>query len=533
MQTAAKVPIPRVASPEEVGVSSKKAARFLADLMASGIEAHSVIIMRHGKVAFECYREPMGPDMPHTMFSVSKSITSTAVGFAVDEGLLTLETKILDIFPEFRPRKRDENLEKLNIFHLLTMTAGKDVSFLCNKARDRWLDDFFKAKWAFEPGNFWRYISENQYILCAVIQRVTGQSVSAYLEKRLYEPLGFGRVPEWEKDGNGIEAGGWGLFLTAEELAKFTLCYLQGGKFNGKQVIPEKWAREAGKKQVENLQYEGADSTSGYGYCFWRNSCPDSYRADGLYSQFGMVFNSYDAALAFTSSEPDEQKARDCIWRHFPSVFFDENQSAPQKEEDPFKLRLPALPCLPAMPHSELEKSLDNKMIRIRKPLLVNLIGHPVSMLPLPMTMLAAHKTGNMDHIVFRFNGDECAMSWREAGAANKILCGMDGEPRKSTIRLAGQRTTASSTAAWQDPKTLDIRMRPLEHVCTRRLRFEFKGSRVKMTPRSEPSMRAIGESLSYGATYFIKNRVISKLGEIAMKNLYLVAEPTHRGRIL
>ena len=102
MQTVQPSALPRAAYPEEVGVSSLDIAAYIKDLQDSGIEAHSIMILREGKVAFETWREPYTPDMPHAMYSVSKSITSIAAGFAVEEGFFAPQTKVLDIFPEYR-----------------------------------------------------------------------------------------------------------------------------------------------------------------------------------------------------------------------------------------------------------------------------------------------------------------------------------------------------------------------------------------------------------------------------------------------
>ena len=140
--------IPRAKFPEQVGISSKEIGALIRDFDSSGIEVHSMMFIRHGKVAHECYRYPYNSETPHTMYSVSKSFTSIAVGFAIDEGLLTLDTKVIDIFPEFRPKKYDENLEKLTVFHLLTMSAGKDVSLISDKTKGTWVKDFFSSKWA-------------------------------------------------------------------------------------------------------------------------------------------------------------------------------------------------------------------------------------------------------------------------------------------------------------------------------------------------------------------------------------------------
>ena len=232
--------LPRSASPEEAGVSSVAVAAFMEDMKKSGIENHSFLILRHGKVAAECFFAPFTRDTPHAMYSVSKSFTSTAIGFAVEEGLLSLDAKVIDFFPEYRPAQPDEKLEKMTVSHLLTMTSGKNPSLLLDKTKDRWIKDFFNAPWISEPGEMFLYVSENIYMLCAILVRVTGISVTEFLTPRLYEPLGI-PVPYWETDHHGVEVGGWGLMLPVEDFAKFTLCYAQNGVYEGKQVIPARW----------------------------------------------------------------------------------------------------------------------------------------------------------------------------------------------------------------------------------------------------------------------------------------------------
>ena len=206
-----KTALPRAAFPEQVGVSSEDILAFIDDLRQSDIEAHSFMILRHGKVAFETWRDPYTPDTPHTMYSISKSFTSAAAGFAIDEGCFSLDTKLIDIFPEYRPEAPDDRLEKVTIRHLLTMTAGKEVSLLSDKSKNQWKRDYFNASWYADPDDStWLYISEGTYMVCAAIARTTGQSVVEYLTPRLFEPLGFSRIPFWETDCDGVEAGGWG-----------------------------------------------------------------------------------------------------------------------------------------------------------------------------------------------------------------------------------------------------------------------------------------------------------------------------------
>ncbi|MEI6577991.1 MAG: serine hydrolase [Eubacteriales bacterium] len=527
-----KISIERANFPEEAGVSSNVVADFIEDLKKSNIETHSIMILRHGKVAFESWSEPYEPDIPHTMYSVSKSFTSTAIGFAIEESLLSLQTRVIDMFPEFKPKKKDENLEKLTVFHLLTMTAGKNVSLLADKTKNRWIQDFFDAKWAFAPGESWFYISENTYILSEILTRVTRMSLTEYLTPRLYEPLGFGRVPFWEKNGNGVEAGGWGLFITTEELAKFMLCYSQGGVFNGKQVIPAKWARDAVEKQVENHQYTELANTSGYGYCIWRNPMDDSYRADGFFSQFGAVFEKYDALLVMTAAEIDEEKSRDCIWRHFPKAFFDERTESNIITAPEVKPALKPLPDLPALPRSGLETKISGKTLKIKTNRFLHLMGFPMSMLNLAVIYMSAEKAGNIDDVKFEFSENECSMSWGEGKYKNTIICGMDGKTRKSQIRLAGFDLTASSTAAWESENTLNVWMRPLESLGQRRMRFVFNGKNVKIYPSSCPDTQEMLNSLSDGVGLFIKLPALVVILKAALQRAGRIIEPKHRGRI-
>lgn len=527
-----KTSIERAKFPEEVGVSSRAIAALIKDLDESGIEAHSVMILRHGKVAFERWAEPLTPDIPHIMYSVSKSITATAVGFAIDEGLLSLETKLLDIFPEYRPEKIDENLEELNVFHLVTMTAGKDVFVLSDKSKNRWIQDFFDAKWAFAPGEFWRYVSENTFMLSAMLARITGTSLTDYLIPRLFEPLGFGRVPFWEKDGYGVEAGGWGIYLTTEELAKVMLCYQQGGVFNGKQVIPEKWAKEAGEKQVENLQYKDASSSSGYGYGFWRNPVPNSYRADGLFSQFGMVFEDDDACFIMTASEIFEDKARDCIWRHFPGVFV-EPTAKPSKDKVPAgQLELKSLPNLAPRPHSRLENKIDGKTLKIYSSLVLAKAGLPVSMVMAPVLQLNFERLSDIKEVRFRFLGDVCEMTWREGQFKNTIECGMDGKHRCSKIKLSQFDFTACSTAAWENESTLCIWMRPLEAIGQRRIRFVFSGDKVVIYPEGVPSGQSTMQYLSGFVGSVVKSEAVVKAAQLIFSKGEKVVELKHIGRV-
>lgn len=524
-----KISLKRAAYPEKVGVSSKAIEALIADFKENDVEIHSIMILSQGKVAFESWAEPYSEELPHAMYSVSKTFTSAAIGFAISEGLITLDTKLIDIFPEFLPEKPDKKLEKLTIHALLTMQSGKNISAMADKTKGEWEKDFFESPWAFTPcDGHWQYVSENQYMLCSVIHRVTGTSVIDYLTPRLFEPLGID-IPAWETSPSGVEAGGWGLFIKTEDLAKFVTCYQHDGKFGRKQVIPKEWVRLTRKRHADNSTVNTApDCQCGYGYCVWHCAGAAAYRMDGMFSQFGFVFKDRDASIILTAGEIDEQKTRDCLWRHFPDGFIE-----PDSEAKPdHKIGLAPLDDIVFSEHrSPLESKIENKNITFKKNHILSAAGFPVSMLPIPVVYMSAEKAGNINNVKFAFSENECTMTWDEGEEHNTIVCGMDGKYRTAPIHLARMDFTAYSTAAWTDDESLVINMRPVESVCRRTIEFHFdkNSNAVTFKPSSQQTMKAIADNLALDVDQFFPG-ALESLGIVAFAQLPKIIDSVHKG---
>ncbi len=517
--------LPRAASPEEVGVSSAAIAGFVRDCEENGIENHSFMVIRHGKVAYEAWRTPYAADIPHTMYSVSKSILATAAGFAISEGLIKPDTKLIDVFPEYRPEKRDDALEAITLHTLMTMTAGKNVSLLADKTSKHWVRDFIETKQSYFPGEGWSYISENTYCVAAMISRLSGMTITEYLKPRLYEPLGITSY-QWERDPSGVEVGGWGLFLKTEDLAKIGVCYLNGGKFNGKQVLPKGWVTPATANHTAGIKNAPED---GYGYFIWPCSCDDStYRFDGMFSQFAIIFEKYDAVVVMTNNEIDEGKALACFWQHFPEAFFD--GEAPQSEEIPEFIPLEEIG--PTERQNDLEEHLSKKTIKISSNPVTALSRYPLSVLTFPAVYMSADKAGPIDNVKLRFYEDECTMYWTEGDESNVIHIGLDGKPRKSKITLGKLNYTASSTAAWVDKNIFEIRIRPLETISQRILRFTFKGSSVTVEPSSMPRLSYLCEELMPTVQNMMSEHIPTAMLKTVFLNSYKIVDTTHHGKL-
>lgn len=531
MKTDTKA-LPRAAFPEEVGVQADVLKEFTVFAKENDLEMHSLMVVRHGKVALEWYNEPFDADTPHALYSISKSITATAVGLAIDEGLFSLDDLVVDFFPEYAPKKDHPYFKKLTVRNLLTMTSGKQTDMLVSKGKIDWIENYINAPWIFEPGTDFLYVNENIFMLCAIIERRANMCVTDYLMPRLFEPLGIER-PFWETDQKGIEAGGWGLQLKTEDLAKIADCYLHEGKYQGKQIIPKWWTQEATHNQLGEVKQRSLDPgyNSGYGYCFWVNDTEQfSYRMDGMFSQFAINFPSYDATVVLTAAVAVEKRARLALWHFFPAAFIDEEKKEVHKKPD----NAHVIEAVPSSNRSTLEQKIAGRTIKMNRKILLNIIGMPVSMLPLSVTYMMANRAGNIDHISFRFGEHDCTMDWDERKEHNSVVCGMDGHYRYGTMTLGGQTFKVCANAYWLSKDTLKISVRPIETVGKRTLKFHFKKcGRVTMKPGQTPTTVQICETLKDSIPEIIDNPIIAKIGERIIGYAPILVDAKHRGRFI
>ncbi len=308
--------LPR-STPEAQGIPSAAVHAFLDAMGQTNLELHGLMVLRHGHVVAEGWWKPYRPDLRHMLFSLSKSFTSTAVGFAVTEGLLTVEDRLIDYFPEYKDTL-DPLWEKLKLKHLLMMGTGHQtdtMDYIMNNPNGNWAEGFFQTPLVFEPGTHFLYNTGATYMLSAVVQKVTGQRLLDYLTPRLFQPLGI-ESPLWEQSPQGIDAGGFGLAIHTEDIARFGQFLLQRGQWQGKQLLPAAWIDEATAKHIENGPNEGADWAMGYGYQFWRCQPAGVYRGDGAFGQFCIVSPSQGLVIAINSGLGDMQKVMTNLWTH-------------------------------------------------------------------------------------------------------------------------------------------------------------------------------------------------------------------------
>lgn len=324
-QTGTAQDLPRAATPKTM---VKAMDNYLKDVENSKQDLHSIMVLQHGKVIAAKWMGEGDENKPHVLNSVSKTFTATAIGFAVAEGKLKVTDKVISFFPDKLPAEISPNLKNMEIRHLLTMSCGHDAdpTGLVRKQEETdWVQGFLAIPVVHEPGTFFVYNSLGTYMLSAIVQKVTGQKVIDYLTPRLFQPLGITGA-SWTESPQGINCGGWGLYLKTEDLAKMGQLFLQKGKWNSKQLLPESWIEEATTSKIaslpsgmrpENLTMKPQDSDwlQGYGYQMWR--CRhNGFRADGAAGQYIIVLPEKDAVIVTTANINDMQAEINLIWKH-------------------------------------------------------------------------------------------------------------------------------------------------------------------------------------------------------------------------
>jgi CubicO group peptidase (beta-lactamase class C family) len=363
-------PLPR-SLPEKQGVSAEAIGRFIDATTHSRTEFHSFIFLRHGKVVAEGWWNPYAPGLKQTLYSTSKSFTAAAVGFALTEGRLRLTDKIISFFPGDLPDPVPPLLAELTVKDALMMSDGQEPDPTPVVVVDtNWARRFLSISIVHEPGTKFLYNSTGTYMLAAVVQKVTGQTVLEYLKPRLFEPLGI-TGEDWETSPQGVNTGGWGLRLKTEDMAKFGQLYLQGGNWNGKQILPQSWVKEATTMKILQdpdappSKKDSSDWLQGYCYQMWR--CRhNGVRADGAFGQFIIMLPDEDAVIAIQAETPDMQEEINLVWQYLLPAMHPGTLPADPNADEQLKKQLTALALAPpALTASPMTDPLNGKTFNL------------------------------------------------------------------------------------------------------------------------------------------------------------------------
>jgi CubicO group peptidase (beta-lactamase class C family) len=312
--------LPR-STPEAQGVSSVALLSLIDRLERTGLEPHSLMVLRHGQVIAEGWWEPYHRDGVQLLYSLSKSFTGAAVGVAVDEGHLSLDDNLATLFPE-QAEGAGSRARSLTLHRALSMSTGHRVDTLPSSPEKDPVAAFFTCEPEEEPGTWFVYNNGATFIAGAAVQLLTGQRLLDYLRPRLFDPLGI-ETAKWQRDTQGRDLAYSGLHLTTEAIARFGQLLLADGVWNGQRLLPEGWVATASSALTDNSMNDSTiDWRLGYGYQFWQ--CQhQSYRGDGAYGQYCIVMPEQDAVLVLTSAHQGMQLALDAVWEELLPAFGD------------------------------------------------------------------------------------------------------------------------------------------------------------------------------------------------------------------
>lgn len=335
--------LPR-ANPSERNVSAARIAEFLSECGSLGVELNSLMIWRGGAVVAEGWAWPYRADLKHMMHSATKSFLSVAVGLAIEEGRFRLEDRVVSFFPEHVPSTVPPHLANMTVKDLLTQTSGHAHG--TSGARWRgiptsWIAEFLKIEVPYVPASTFRYSSATSFMLSAIITRTTGDNVRAYLQPRLFEPLGIEDLA-WDMGPENINPGGNGISARTGDLLKLAILHLQGGEWDGRRVLPAAWVKDATTPKRGNP----------YGYHWWAGP-RGSFYAYGVFGQFAFVFPEHDAIVVTTAATPyGEETLRSLVWSHFPAAFDAPLPADPWPDEDALAAQLASMRVLAPLPTS-------------------------------------------------------------------------------------------------------------------------------------------------------------------------------------
>ena len=294
----------------EAGVSASLLNSFFTEWekVKEKVQFHSMVLLRHGKHVMTADFSPYDSTTAHMLFSLSKSFTSAAAGFAVSEGLLRWDTPVTDLLRGEIPEGREEELKQVTLESLLVMGSGLDEASDSPSPDPKvtWARHVLSFSVKYPPMTHFHYNTFGTYLISCMVEKAAGQSLTDYLAPRLFDKLGIEK-PVWEKSPEGVCCVGFGLYLSAENISRFGQCLLDGGRYNGEQVLPEGWTELATREHIAN--YTGAPEpgnewAQGYGFQFWR-CIGGRYRGDGAMGQLCLVDEAHDAVLAVTCGTGD------------------------------------------------------------------------------------------------------------------------------------------------------------------------------------------------------------------------------------
>ena len=430
------------ASPESQGVSSEAIISFMDELERGGMNMHSFMLIKNGKVLAECYWPFFNADKKHRMYSVSKSFTSVAIGMMIDEGRISLDDKVADFFPEYLPDNPNPYILQATVRHLLMMsTFNESTSY--NQYDKDWVATFFQdSREKHEPGTLFKYDTAATVVLCAIIEKLTGKPILDYM-RPVFDETGISKDIWCIKSPDGRSWTGSGIMCTTSDFARLALLCMNKGEWNGKQLISREYMEEATSFQIDNGSRNGTELSFGYGYQFW---ClrDGGFACNGMGSQLALCLPSQNLILITTADNQAIQNSTNFIIEAF--------------------FRLAAKTEKTALPeNTKAQKILQDKISAVTSPLLSGAYTTTNAALHSGKRYTMKDNSMGIKWMSVDIASEKCTLNYENNTGEHSIILGM-GEyifqkfPEKYYgIQIGTEDSNYDSvaTGAWQDENTL------------------------------------------------------------------------------
>ncbi len=479
-------PFPRV-TPESEGISSTHLQDFLTELASmTELHPHLLSVMKDDKIILETEFYPYRADTWHVSHSLCKSITALAVGLLVDDGVLSVDEKLMDIFPRRAPRQKE-----LTVKTLLNMSANVAFNELGSALEEDWVSCFLSASIKEIPGTKFMYNSMNTYMLSAIIKEKTGEDMMELLQRRLLTPMGITEV-FWEKCPRGITKGGWGLYMKQEDLLKIGSLMLSGGLWQGKRLISEQWILEMTKKQIETPEHS---NQYGYGYQVWRSVRRGSYQFNGMLGQNLILFPDLHMAIAIYSGSSEffpNGKLMALIDRYFGDSFHPEvlPMKPNRRAQTALAKYAASLGLPPVRSAAAKRKSLAELFPLSGRHFEAS--AQNIGILPVMMSLFHGNFSDGIDRIVFRSEGETMFADFIREERIVRIPFALTGTACYFTLTENGEKFEAASLAKMTENEDgvpcLKLSVHFLETSSVRHIKFFFHRTKTVIRFSEDPT---------------------------------------------
>jgi CubicO group peptidase (beta-lactamase class C family) len=316
-------------TPEQQGFDSVKLAEALTSIQEQGTNIDSLLIIHNGYLVLDAHFAPYDGTFPHNLASVTKSLITTLIGIAVDQGKIDLDRSVVSFFPDRTIANLDERKASITVRHLVSMRNGMESgcepgdmpTIDAMRANPDWVQAALDRPMVSEPGTEFCYDSPGMHILSAILQKATGMTAMEFAQQNLFGPLGI-QDAIWDVDPQGYNRGWGDVHLTPESAAKLGYLWLHQGNWNGQQIVSQDWVLDSVRRHSTKVGHD-----SGYGYGWWINTT--RYFAAGRGGQTIQVIPALNMVLVTTGGGFDIPEIEDYLLL----LLLQSNRSLPDNPE--------------------------------------------------------------------------------------------------------------------------------------------------------------------------------------------------------